>query len=231
MWHSNTDASNVIWAVLAGFTPVDRMSQSLSIVSCSPSVNDTIEMVGVITNIACKTTQNTTESFDERLKNAGLNVLDASCSTEDKVACGEVSNLYRLVKIKRSQRGLAIALGLKDRRNFGGEVKFGLACPPPLVVDEDFSETIEMVGILFYKTCPITENLVEDFDNRMVNGGLTMLFSSCGLYGAPPVGSACPVYLRLVRIPKNQESLGVMLGLYYKHELAFPIIYGQSCPK
>lgn len=228
------DRAQIIWAAIAGFYPLERLTTPLTRTECTiPAESQTIEMVGMIENIACLTTQNTVESFDRRLVDGGLNILGSSCGYSifySPSVCGQADIAYRSVRIYKSQRDLALKLGLEDKSTYQLFVRFGAECPVPVIYDPPLG-WIEMVGVISNNECNPPVNTVGIFDQNLKDARIPVLTSSCG-YLKVPTNQPCQDVYRAVTIPESQEfNAIVLLGLFRKSNVASTVQFGQACPK
>ena len=228
------ERSQLVKAVLSGFYPLDWLTSRVTVTECSPSIeNQTVEMVGTISNVSCRTTQNTVEDFDRRLTAAGLNILDASCGFANFFTvpvCGEIETFYRSVRIRAcQQRELALSLGLRDKKDYSFFAKFGQECPTPVIFDPPLG-SVEMVGVISNTECSPPRNTVANFDRLLSDAKIPVLQSSCG-YLKIQTQTPCPDVYRAVTIPSDQEIPAIILfGLFRKSNVEATVKFGQSCP-
>ena len=224
--------SQIVWAVLAGFSPIEWISDSITPSQCSPPAERfTIEMVGTISNLTCVSTQNTVEDFDKKLSAGGLSIIQASCGTSNVrilPVCGIYDTFYRLVKIPKAQRELALDLGLSDKSDFNFLVTFGQECPSPVFLDPPKGWT-EMVGLLPNPSCAPQASLIEAFDRILREAQIPVLHSGCG-YSNFPSGGACREIYRLVTIPESFEEVAeIVFGLRKRESISSTVSFGLSC--
>lgn len=225
------DLADLSKAVAVGFSPMDWLTTPVVTTNCKASDSQPIEMVGKVSNVTCEPIENTVEDFDKWLLGNGLKVLEASCGYETffrPPMCGLPDVVYRSVKISPAQRTLALNLGLKDKQSTLGLVAFGQACPTPKGTDSS-ADTVDLVGVISNVVCNPPQNTVAAFDKDLVDSGITIIRSSCGYLNTPTM-QPCQDVFRAVTIPKSQEVLGLLKGLFSRSVMDSSATFGQSCP-